>query len=107
MGWNSRKGDYIIEMDGPTATVIPSLAVVLTAVVGFVGSVHYRLGKQEKNDELLAQEIKHSREVSEAQHAETMSEIRRLIDALSTHRHETDGETIFRVPLRGTASQEE
>ena len=97
----------MIEIDGPTATIIASLVIVLIAVVGFVGSVHYRLGKQEKNDELLAQEIRHSREVSETQHAETMSEIRRLIDALSTHRHETDGETIFRVPLRGSASQEE
>ncbi len=97
----------MIETDGPTATTIAALLVVLIAVVGFVGSVHYRLGKQEKNDELLAQEIPHSREVSDAQHAETMSEIRRLIDALSTHRHETDGETIFRVQIPAPPSQGE
>lgn len=97
----------MIEIDGPTATIIASLVIVLIAVVGFVGSVHYRLGKQEKNDELLAQEIRHSREVSDAQHAETMLEIRRLIDALSTHRHETDGETIFRVPIPAPPSQGE
>lgn len=96
----------MIEIDGPTATILAALLVVVIAVVGFVGSVHYRLGKQEKNDELLAQEIKHSREVSQAQHAEAMSEIRRLIDALSTHRHEADGETIFRVPMRGPTDQD-
>ena len=72
----------MIEIDGSTATIIAALLVVLIAVVGFVGSVPYRLGKQEKNDELLAQEIRHSREVSDAQHVETMLEIRRLIDAL-------------------------
>ena len=97
----------MIEIDRPTATIIAALLVVLIAVVGFVGSVHYRLGKQEKNDELLAQEIRHSREVSDSQHAETMLEIRRLIDALSTHRHETDGETIFRVPIPVPPSQGE
>ena len=97
----------MFDIDGPTATIIAALVVVLLAVAGFVGSVHYRLGKQEKNNELLAQEIKHSREVAEAQHTDTMSEIRRLIDALSTHRHETDGETIFRVPIGGSTGQEE
>jgi hypothetical protein len=38
-------------------------------------------GNKKKNDELLAQEIRHSREVSDGQHAEPMLEIRRLIDA--------------------------
>ena len=38
----------MIDIDGPTATIIAALLVILIAIVGFVGSVHYRLGEQEK-----------------------------------------------------------
>ena len=34
----------------------------------------------------------------DAQHAETISEIRRLVDAFLSHSHEPDGTIFFRVP---------
>lgn len=34
----------------------------------------------------------------DAQHAETLSEIRRLVDAFVSHSHEPDGTIFFRVP---------
>ena len=42
-----------MNLDGPTATVIASMAAVLIAFVGFVASVHFRLGKLEKGHEVL------------------------------------------------------
>ena len=42
-----------MNLDGPTATVIAAMAAVLIAFVGFVASVHFRLGKLEKGHEVL------------------------------------------------------
>ena len=39
----------------------------------------------------------------DAQHAETISEIRRLVDAFLSHSHEPDGTIFFRVPPAGRA----
>ena len=42
-----------MNLDGPAATVIAAMAAVLIAFVGFVASVHFRLGKLEKGHAVL------------------------------------------------------
>ena len=78
-------------MDAPTIAALASLAVALVAFVGLAAPVFMRLGR-------LEAEVKAGRERADAQHAETLSEIRRLTDAFLSHSHATDGGIIFRIP---------
>ena len=48
--------------------------------------------------QLIMREIAFLRERSDAQHAETMSDIQRLTDAFLSHSHDTDGAIQFRIP---------
>ena len=78
-------------MDAPTIAALASLAVALVAFVGLAAPVFMRLGR-------LEAEVKAGRGRADAQHAETLSEIRRLTDAFLSHSHATDGGIIFRIP---------
>ncbi len=76
------------------AGLIGAAAVVLVALVSAWGHVNSRLGKVEKGQESLSAEIRASRDRSDMQHAELLSEIR----LWRTHRHDADGTIVFRVP---------
>ena len=89
-------------MDAPLIAALASVAVTFVAVLGLVGPVYMRLGRLE--GEIMAtrersdEQFREARERSGAQHAETMSEIRRLTDAFLSHSHAPDGGIIFRIP---------
>ena len=100
-------------MDAPTIAALASLAVALFAFIGLAAPFYLRLGRleaevkavRERADDQHAQAREHTdtlfaqaREHADVQHAETMSEIRRLTDAFLTHSHAPDGGIIFRIP---------
>ncbi len=86
-------------MDAPTIAALAALAAALIAVVGLAAPVYLRLGH-------LEAEVKAGRERADAQHAETLAEIRRLTDALVSHSH-TDGGIIFHIPSPSGSAQQE
>jgi hypothetical protein len=76
------------------AGLLGAAAVVLVALVSAWGHINSRLGKVEKGQEALTAEIRASRDRSDMQHAELLSEIR----LWRTHGHDADGAIFFRVP---------
>jgi hypothetical protein len=76
--------------------------VIALAAVGVIVPVYVRLGRLEgevtSNRERSNEQFREARERADAQHAETLAEIRRLTDAFLSHSHAPDGGIIFRVP---------
>ena len=96
---------FEVNLDGPTATVIAAMAAVLIAFVGFVATVHLRLGRLEKGHEVLENGQKDLRadnaalrELVRSESEQTRTEIRRLAEAMLSHYHDEDGNTKFSVP---------
>lgn len=89
-------------MDAPTIAASASLAVALVAFAGLAARVYLRLGKLEgevkAGRERSDKQYREAQERSDAQHAETLTEIRRLTDAVPTHLHISGGGIIFRAP---------
>ena len=115
---------------GPIATIIAASIAAAVAFFGSIAMIYYRLGKLEQAVESNKQGIQSNRELvmsesarlsekidsesarlsdkMDAQHAETMTEIRRLFDALLSHSHDPELGIIFRAPPgngSGTAPQ--
>ena len=76
------------------AGLIAAAAAVFIAVIGGWGGINSRLGKLEKGQDMLAAEIRSSRERSDMQHSEVLAEIR----LWRTQGHDADGNIYFRVP---------
>ena len=115
-------------MDPQFAAIMTASSATIIALLGFVSVVYYKLGKLEgkveaaleANKEFTRAEIQRLSDKldaayarlsarmdaeyarlsdrMDAQHAETISEIRRLVDAFLSHSHEPDGTIFFRVP---------
>ena len=86
----------------PIATIIAAVIAGAVAIFGSMALVYHRLGKLEQaveaNRELQQAENARLSDKMDTQHAETMREIRRLVDALISHSHDADGSIIFRIP---------
>ena len=82
--------------DPATIAAFAAALLALIALIGLAAPIYSRLGQ-------LEAEIKHSRELADARHRETLEEIRRLTEALVSHYHSPEGGVIFTVPPRVAA----
>ena len=109
-----------MELDGPTATIIAALIAATVVFVSLGWNVLYRLGKLEKGAEDMEKALEKAatntekalekaatdtekrferlEETMRSEHEATRAEIRRLVEAMASHTHDTDGTTIFRIP---------
>ena len=83
------------------AGLIAGAAAILIAVAGAWGNTNSRLGKLEKGQEMLASEIRASRERFDMQYAAAEARFSELLTEIRLwrhHRHDADGTIYFRVP---------
>ena len=82
--------------DPTTIAAFAAVLLSLIALISLAAPVYSRLGQ-------LEAEIRHSLERADARHQETLEEIRRLTEALSSHYHTSEGDVVFTVPPRSAA----
>ena len=88
-------------MDVDAATVLGVSAAVAIAAMGFLLALYSRMGKVGSDVTHLQQDVQNLRDEFRE---EIRTSTQRIIDALVTHEHDSDGRTIFRVPPTPTPS---
>ena len=86
------------------AGLIAAAAAVFIAVIGAWGSINSRLGKLEKGYEMLAAEIRASRERSDMQHAGAMERLA-AVEERAIARHTAAMEAVAAVEERAIARE--